>query len=82
MKKITRYINTMYRPSFIALSIGLTFISLTLIALAIIMRESLIAGERLIVYQFPSILEELILRSVILFSVIFAVDLNERKKGG
>lgn len=80
MKKITQYINTMYRPSYIVLCIGLAVISLASIAIAIHIRNEMLAGKSDIIYIYPKIIEELFLRVIVFIPTVLLVDLNERKK--
>ena len=80
MKKISNYINTMYRPSFIVLCIGLTIVALTMIILAVSMREEMLNGASDIIYRYPKMLEEIAQRSAIFFPAVFIIDLNERRK--
>ncbi len=80
MKKIFHYINTMYRPSFIVLTIGLTIISIALTLLAVSLRAEMLAGETDVIYRYPKMIEEVVLRAAIFLPPVFLIDLNERKK--
>lgn len=80
MKKISDYINTMYRPSFIVLCIGLTIVAVTMIILAVSMREDMLNGASDIIYRYPKMLEEIALRATVFFPAVLAIDLNERRK--
>ena len=80
MNKIFHYINTMYRPSFIVLTIELTIISTALTLLAVSLRAEILAGETDVIYRYPKMIEELVLRATIFLPPVFLIDLNERKK--
>ena len=80
MKKIFNYINTMYKPSFAVLCIGLSIIALTMIILAISMRNEMLAGASDIIYRYPKMLEEIALRAAVFFPTVMIIDLNERRK--
>ena len=80
MKKIFNYINTMYKPSFIVLCLGLSIIAITMIILAVSLRNEILAGESDIIYRYPKMLEEIMLRAAIFFPAVILIDLNERKK--
>ena len=80
MKKLSKYIDTMYRPSFIVMCIGLAILSISLTALAVSLRAELLAGEYHAIYTYKEIIKELALRACIFFPVIVLIDFNERKK--
>ena len=80
MKKIYKYINTMYRPAFIALILGLSLFSLGLCTLAVILRQELLEGARGLSLIYAPMLEELIESLVPLLLTVFAIDLTERAK--
>lgn len=80
MKGIYRYINTMYRPSFVTLIFGLSMISAGLCALAVTLRQEQLSGTRGISLIYSSMLEELIFPLILLLAVTLAVDAAEREK--
>ena len=80
MKKMKKYINSIYRPAFITLCIGLTLFSLTLCVLAVNLRMEILAGESDILFKYPKMLEKALFPLYILLPTTFLVDLNERKK--
>ena len=80
MKKFRIYINTMYRPSFLILCIGLAIFSLSLCMLAINLRADILAGESDIIYRYPKMIEEILFPSYILLPTTFAIDIKERSK--
>ena len=80
MKRLCKYIDTMYRPSFIILCIGLAILSLSLIILAVSLRADILAEEYNTIYTYKVIIKELFIRVAIFFPVILLVDFNERKK--
>ena len=80
MKRFKLYINTFYRPAFIALCIGLAIFSLSLCIFATNLRADIIAGESDFIYKYPVILEKILFPIYILIPVTLIVDLNERKK--
>ena len=80
MKKIFNYINTMYKPSFIVLCIGLSIIAVTMIILAVSLQNEILAGESDIIYRYPKMLEEIALRAAVFFPAVILIDLNERRK--
>ena len=82
MKKIKIYINTMYRPSFTVLCIGLTLIALILVGIALSLRAEILSGESDVIYRYPKFIEELIIRIAIFVPTVLLIDLNERKKNG
>lgn len=82
MKKIKQYINTMYPPSFFVLCIGLAIISLTMIGIAISLRAEILSGESDVIYRYPQMIEELLIRTFIFLPTVFIIDLNERKNKG
>ena len=79
MKKIFNYINTMYKPSFTMLCVGLSIIALTMIILAVSMRNEMLAGASDIIYRYPKMLEEILLRAAVFFPAVLIIDLNERR---
>ena len=80
MKKIYKYISTMYRPAFITLTLGLSLFSAGLGTFAVTLRQELLAGARGVSLIYTPILEELILLLSPLLITVFAIDLIERKK--
>ena len=78
MNKLKNYINSMYPPAFIVLSLGLAVFSLTLCILAVNLRIDFLLGESDIVYRYPKMIEEIIFPLYILFPVVLAVDTKER----
>lgn len=80
MKNIKRYINTMYFPAFVALSIGLALFSIMLCALAINLRADILSGKSDMIYRYPQMIEKIVFPLYILLPVTFVVDMNERKK--
>ena len=80
MKKFGAYINTFYRPAFIALCVGLAIFALSLCALATSLHKEILAGESDVIYRYPKMLEEILFPVYILLPVTFVIDLNERKK--
>ena len=80
MKRLCKYIGTMYRPSFIILCIGLAIFSISLTALAVSLRADILAEEYNAIYTYKVIIKELFIRSAIFFPVILLIDFNERKK--
>ena len=82
MKKLIIYINTIYRPAFLVLCIGLAIFSITMCILAVNMRIDMISGASNIIYKYPKMIEKVLFPLNILLSVIWIVDLNERKKEG
>ncbi len=79
MKKIANYVNTMYRSSFIALCIGLTALSVAAIVLAVTLRCEILAGESDVIYRYPKMIKELLIRSIASFPIALLIDLNERR---
>ena len=80
MKKVKKYLETMYRPSFLMLAAGLAVFSATLIYLSVLLRADLAAGDSDIIYRYPKMLESICLPLYIFLPVTLFVDLNERKK--
>lgn len=80
MKKIEAYINSMYRPAYITLCIGLSVLSLAMCLLAVNLHADILAGESNIIYKYPKMIEKILFPLYILLPIIFVVDLNERKK--
>ena len=80
MKKINNYVNTMYKPSFNFLVTGLTVIALTLMFVAVSLRNDILSGEIGAIYRYPRLLEELYIRAVPYFLIVLGIDLLERKK--
>lgn len=80
MRRFAKYIDGMYRPSFVVLSLGLALISLSLVIISVIMREQLLIGDISVIYHYPVLIEEIIFRGILLIAVAFAIDHNERRK--
>ena len=80
MKKINNYVNTMYKPSFNFLVTGLTVIALTLMFVAVSLRNDILSGEIGAIDRYPRLLEELYIRAVPYFLIVLGIDLLERKK--
>ena len=80
MKKLSKYIDTMYRPSFIVMCIGLAILSISLTVLAVSLRADILAEEYNTIYTYKEIIKELFIRACIFFPVIVLIDFNERKK--
>ncbi len=82
MKNFKRYVNTLYKPSFIMLCIGLGIFSLSMIIFASNLHTEILMGESDVIYRYPPMLEKILFPLYILFAVTFIVDLNERKNRG
>lgn len=82
MKNFKRYVNTLYKPSFIMLCIGLGIFSLSMLILASSLRADILMGESDVIYRYPQMLEKILFPLYILLAVTFVVDLNERKSRG
>lgn len=80
MKKLKRYVNTMYPPSFYVLCIGLAIFVLLLIAIALNLRGEQLLGEINATLKYPKMIEQAIFPLYILIPVTLCIDLNERKK--
>lgn len=75
-----KYIKTMYRPSYIALCIGLFVFSISLVALAVSLRCEMLADESDLIYRYPKMIEKILFPLYIHIPVVLLIDLNERKK--
>lgn len=80
MKKFYDYINTMYRPSFLALSFGLAVFALGLVLLSLDLHADILAGKVHLQNEYASMLSELTYPLCILLPLTMLVDLNERRK--
>lgn len=80
MKNFKIYINTIYKPAFITLSLGLSVFSLALCVFAFNLRADMLAGKSDVIYKYPQMLEQILFPIYILLPVIFVIDMNERKK--
>lgn len=80
MRKIRNYINSIYRPAFIMLCIGLSIFSATICILAVNLRADMLAGASDVIYRYPQMIEKILFPIYILLPITFVVDLNERKK--
>lgn len=80
MRKFGFYINTMYRPAYFMLCIGLSVFSFMLCILAISLHADILAGESDIIYRYPKMIKEILFPIYILLPTIFAVDIRERNK--
>ena len=80
MKKVKKYLESMYRPSFIFLCVGLAVFSASLIHLALLLRADLAAGECDIIYRYPQMIEEICFPLYILVPIALLTDINERRK--
>ena len=75
-----KYINTMYRPAFLILCVGLSIFACSLLALAINLRMDMLSNQGGILHRYPQMLEKIIFPLYILLPVTFVIDLNERNK--
>ena len=75
-----KYINTMYRPAFLILCVGLSVFACLLLALAINLRIDMLSNQSGILFRYPDMLEKIIFPIYILLPVTFVIDLNERNK--
>ncbi len=80
MKKFIIYINSMYRPSFILLCLGLAVFSFMLILLALNLHSEILAGSSDVIYRYPKMLEKIIFPLYLLLPTSFAMDTKERSK--
>lgn len=80
MKKINRYIKTMYRPSYLVLCLGLALFSLTLLIFALNLHSDISLGESDVIFRYPRMLEQILFPLYIFIPIVFVIDLNERKK--
>ena len=79
MRKIRNYINSIYRPAFIMLCIGLSIFSATICILAVSLRADMLSGSSDVIYRYPKMIEKILFPLYILLPITFVVDLNERK---
>ncbi len=77
-----KYIETMYRPSYIALCIGLFIFSALLIATAVSLRYEMLLGESDLIYRYPKMIEKILFPLYIFVPITMIVDLNERQRKG
>ena len=78
--KLRKYINSIYKPAFVTLCIGLSLFSLGLCILAVNLRMDILAGKSDIIYRYPDMLKEIIFPIYIIIPMVFVIDLNERNK--
>lgn len=79
MKIFSSYIREMYRPSYIALRICLALVLLSLVLLAIGMREDQLAGYADIAGKYIGAIEDTVLGGSVLCSLALTVDARERR---
>lgn len=80
MKRIYKYINTMYRPSFVMLTIGLSLFSAGLCAFAVTIRHEQLSGAQGFSLIYEPMLEDLLFPLIVLVAVTLTVDAAEREK--
>ena len=74
-----KYIQTMYRPAYITLCLGLFVFCVSLVALAISLRQEILSGATDIIYRYPKMIEKILFPLYIFIPVVFLIDLNERQ---
>ena len=80
MKKFKLYINTMYRPSYILLCLGLAIFSLLLLTLSLNLHADIMAGKSDIIYRYPKMIEKITFPLYVLLPTSLAIDIHERNK--
>lgn len=82
MKIFVSYIKTMYRPSYLALCACLSVFAVALTLVAVNMRADVLSNYADIVGKYSYMLEEIMLPTVVLYSLSLVIDLDERRRGG
>lgn len=80
MKRLIKYINSIYRPAFIVLCIGLAIFALSICILAVNMRLDMLSGESDILFKYPKLMNKVMFPLYILLFITLIIDLNERTK--